>query len=133
MQLARIPAAEEEVDVVVALVLGVFHDGIQLFELVSDPLVVLGEIATKFEEDFDGVLSAAICQEPPGRLRKEWHRGEDNEHGNDHKAKRESPSERRPVVADTEVDPVRLVLISSDVIITHVRGSDSPTRSRQNC
>ena len=64
MQLAGVAATQEEIDVVIALVLSVFDDSIELLKLLPNPLIFLGEVASKLEKNFDGVVSAAICPEP---------------------------------------------------------------------
>lgn len=64
MKRSRVPPTEEYIEIAVALVLRVLHDGIELFDFRDECWIGFREVATKLGQDLDSLDAAAVGNQP---------------------------------------------------------------------
>lgn len=66
---SRVPPAEKDIEIAVALMLGALHNSIELFDFGNYRWVGFGEISTKLGQNLDSIITTMVGNEPSGVLR----------------------------------------------------------------
>lgn len=106
VQRATLLSAQEDVDVVVPLVLGVLDDSVKLLEFDCELFSFQRLIASEFCQDLDRFFAAMVGDKPTRRFWQEGHSEEDYDHWNHHRQQRHPPSKFVAVVSGAEDEPI---------------------------